>query len=46
MEKLIDSAAAYKTCVYGYFPDYHEFRDIYSWNREILAWFKYWVLEQ
>ena len=31
------------TCVLGYFPSYFEFRDIYSWNREIPAWVKYWV---
>ena len=31
------------SCVYGYFPTYHELRDLYSWTREIPAWLKYWV---
>lgn len=28
--------------VYGFSPDYIEFRDIYAYLREMMAWFKYW----
>lgn len=30
--------------VYGFSPDYTELRDIYSYFREVPAWFKYWLL--
>ena len=30
--------------VYGFSPDYSEVRDIYAYFREVLAWFKYWLL--
>ena len=30
--------------VYGFSPDYSEARDIYAYFREVVAWFKYWLL--
>lgn len=29
--------------VYGFAPDFHEVRDVYSYVREVPAWLKYWA---
>ncbi|GHB79792.1 hypothetical protein GCM10008107_31520 [Psychrosphaera saromensis] len=30
--------------IYGFSPDYTEFRDVYAYLREVAAWCKYWLL--
>ncbi len=32
--------------VCGYYPDYHEWRDLYSVPREVPAWLQYWLLNK
>lgn len=33
------------TKVYGFSSDYTELRDYYAYLREVMAWFKYWLLD-